>query len=120
VFVYAGGMPEGLFILILDRDVKSTMPGSSMWTALDNVLSTFSSLRTVRFKVSQHQYGPLSFVDYVKRGLSSCHARGLLSFEHIGKSKSNQTCTRNLPFTPVLYRGLHATAFSPNFLEWGG
>jgi hypothetical protein len=65
--------------LKLENDVKS---GPSMWRALDHVLSSFSSLRTVRFRFSPGQSDPLSFVGYVKRGLSSCNARGLLSFVH--------------------------------------
>jgi hypothetical protein len=67
--------------LELENDAKSITPGSSMWRALDDVLSTFSGLRTVRFTLIPRHYDHLPFIGYVKRGLSSCNARGLLSFE---------------------------------------
>jgi hypothetical protein len=96
------GSPEGQdFLLELENDAMSTMPSSSMWTALDDILSTFSSLRTVRFTLSQGESDPLSFATYVKRGLASCRARGLLSFEHVldGMSESD-TGTWSLSLTP--------------------
>jgi hypothetical protein len=73
---------ENHFLSELENDAKSTTPGSSMWTALDTVLSRYSNLRITRFRPSLFQPDPLPFIGYVKRGLSSCNARGLLSFEH--------------------------------------
>jgi hypothetical protein len=86
---FAYDQPEGRdFVSELENDATSTTPGSSMWRALDDVLSTFFSLHTVRFRLSPRQSDPLSFVGYVKRGLSSCNARGVLSFEHASHSTS--------------------------------
>jgi hypothetical protein len=86
---FAYNRPEGRdFVLELENDAMSTTPGSSMWRALDDVLSSFGSLRTVQFKLSPRQFDPLSFVGYVKRGLSSCNARGVLSFENTNHGTS--------------------------------
>jgi hypothetical protein len=87
-FMY--GQPEGHdFLLEVENNAMSTVPGSSMWTALDDILSAFSGLRTIRFTLSPHQSDLLSFVGYMKRGLSACKARGLLSFEHVLDGISN-------------------------------
>ena len=79
-FSYSLAEPLG-FLSELENDARSTLPSSSMWRALDDVLSTFAMLHTVRFTLGQHEPGADSFVVCVKRGLSSCNARGLLSFE---------------------------------------
>jgi hypothetical protein len=89
---FAYGLPdEERFLLELENDAMFATPGSSMWTALDTVLSGFSGLHTVRFRLCPRQSDPLSFVGYVRKGLSSCNARGLLSFEHVidGMSESD-------------------------------
>jgi len=72
---------QGKFLQELADDAIFATPSTSMWSALDNVLSGFSGLRTVRFIL--HQSDPVSFVGYVRRGLSLCNARNLLSFEHV-------------------------------------
>jgi hypothetical protein len=100
---FAYGPPERPhFSLELENDAMSTTPASSMWSALDAVLSTFSSLCTVRFRLSSDQSDPLSFVSYVKRGLRSCNARGILSFEDVldGMSESDPElgACHSLPF----------------------
>jgi hypothetical protein len=86
---FAYDMPEGRhFLLELENDAKSTTPGSSMWRALDDVLSTFASLRTVHFRLSRDELDPLLLVGYVKRGLPSCNASGVLSFDHVDHGTS--------------------------------
>jgi hypothetical protein len=120
---FAYDLPEGRrFFLELENDARSTTPGSSMWRTLDDVLSIFGSLCTVRFRLSPRQPDPLSFVGYVKRGLSSCNARGVLAFEHaIGGMSESCPELGSLPFTAVLHSPGHlAAAFTPGFPEWGG
>jgi hypothetical protein len=74
------GLPEYFDLMTaLENDARFTR-ADSMWTALDDVLSTFSILRVVRFNISVYQAESPSLVDHVKRGLSSCNKRGLLSF----------------------------------------
>jgi hypothetical protein len=110
------------FSLELENDAWS---GSSMWRALDEALSRFSRLRTIRSRLTPlwpHQSDLLPFVGYVKKGLSSCDARGILSFEHPshGMSESHPE-TWSLLSTAILWRTLHlATASTPEIPEWGG
>jgi hypothetical protein len=52
---FAYGLQEySAFMTVLENDARSTRAGS-LWTALDDVLSTFSSLRIVRFGLSTFQ-----------------------------------------------------------------
>jgi hypothetical protein len=74
----AYGLPEsGRYLLDLENDTRS----GSVWRTLDDVLSTLSGLRTVRFTLISCHPVRLTFVNYVKSCLSSCNTRGLLSFE---------------------------------------
>jgi len=101
-FVY--GEPEEHSVLLeLEIDEMTSTPGSSVWSPLDTVLSKFRSLRTVRFRLNSDQPYSISFVRCVKRGLSSCSARGILSFEHVNDGMSESTPELGASPSPVFF-----------------
>lgn len=80
---FAYTLPEVYYVFLeLQNDARTTTPESSMWSTFDAALSRFRGLRTVLFRLSPLQPEALPLVSYVRRGLPSCNARGLLSFEH--------------------------------------